>query len=167
MNGASSQYLKMYKDSLAPIVKNLLFQPMTRHNEDILFSGTFHMRDEKGELEPMVQHLGCFAGGMLALGAKLMKSDDDLILARKLTDGCIWAYNSTKAGAMPEVFHIVACVKSDCDWNEDSWYSAVAKHLGPAEGDKRSTHERVKSKIHDDRLVESYTKIDASKYILR
>ena len=167
MNGATSQYREMYVDTLEPIKKHLIFQPMTRDNEDILFSGQLHVEDSGNHfLEPLVQHLGCFAGGMLALGAKLMNSKDDLRLARKLTDGCIWAYNSTASGLMPEVFTVTAC-NDPCEWSEDHWRSAIASHLEKAEGDTRSTHEQVEAKIKDDGLSESFTKINDRRYILR
>ena len=155
----------MYKDALGQIKKNLLFRPMTRNNDDILLSGQFHMHDS-GQLEYMVQHLGCFAGGMLALGAKIMQNEDDLVLARKLTDGCIWAYNTTKSGAMPEVFHVAKCA-TPCEWNENEWFSAVARQWKAAPGDSRSAHERGVEKIQDERLSEGFTKIDDRRYILR
>lgn len=157
----------MYEDSLGPMKKNLLFQPMTKDNADILFSGKFHAEDSgKGKLEPVVQHLGCFAGGMLALGARIMDNEEDLRLARKLTDGCIWAYNSTKSGVMPEVFHITSCT-STCTWSEADWHSAIANRLEDTSDDTRATAERVKSKILNDRLVQGYTTIEDRRYILR
>jgi len=140
---------------------------MTIQNDDILFSGDIHVEDSgKANLEPRVQHLGCFAGGMLALGAKLLQSDEDLALARKLTDGCIWAYNSTQSGVMPEIFHITPCA-DPCSWQEEKWVLSVAELLEDTQNDTRSRDERVKSKIGDERLVSGYTSIEDRRYILR
>jgi len=157
----------MYEGSLGPIKNHLLFRPMTKQNDDILLTGDTHVEDSgKANMEPRVQHLGCFAGGMLALGAKIMQSDEDLALARKLTDGCIWAYNSTQSGVMPEIFHMTPCA-DPCLWQEDKWFSGVAERLEDSQDDTRSKDERVKSKIHDERLVSGYTSIEDKRYILR
>ena len=142
---------------------------MTKDNQDILFSGRFSVGDSgDGQLEFQVQHLGCFAGGMLALGARIMRNEDDLRLARKLTEGCIWAYNATQSGVMPEVFHVTPCTSTrTCTWKEEDWHCAVADRLKDSDDDTRPTSERVKSKIIDDRLVQGYTSIEDRRYILR
>ena len=158
----------MYEGSLDPVKDHLIFRPMTKDNVDILLSG--HARvDGSGNIEPepIVQHLGCFAGGMLALGAKIMDNDGDLALARKLTDGCIWAYDNTKAGVMPEVFHIVRCSDDPCQWEEQKWISGVADRLEDKESDSRSKQERAEAAIRDERLAKSYTSIEDRRYILR
>ena len=167
MHGAMRQYSDMYGDTIRPIKTNLLFRPMVHDDADILFSGTYHIRDGKGTLEPMVQHLGCFAGGMLALGARILQLEEDLEIARKLTDGCIWAYNNTQSGVMPEVFHIASCTDDSCRWDEIHWHSAIKKYLEDKVDDSHSVDDRIKSTISDSRLVEGFTKIDSSKYILR
>ena len=167
MNGATSQYSDMYADTIGPLKSNLLFRPMVKDEANILFSGTYHIRDGKGTLEPMVQHLGCFAGGMLALGARILQNEEDLGTARKLTDGCIWAYNHTQSGVMPEVFHITSCPDDSCKWDENHWHSAVKTYLVEKPDDFRSADDRILSKISDSRLVEGYSKIDSAKYILR
>ena len=157
----------MYEGSLQPIKSHILFRPMTKDNDDVLLSGDTHIEDfGNPTLEPRVQHLGCFAGGMLALGAKILQNDDDLALARKLTDGCIWAYNSTKSGVMPEVFHVIPC-PDPCSWQEDKWFSGVAEKVENAQDDIRPQNERVKSKITDERLIQGYTSIEDRRYILR
>lgn len=159
----------MYEESLESIKKHLLFRPMTNDNEDILFSGHVSVDDSvDGQLEFQVQHLECFAGAMLALGARIMHNEDDLRLARKLRDGCIWAYNDTQFGVMPEIFHAIPCSStSTCTWKEADWHSAIADPLEDSNDDTRSTSERVKSKIVDDRLVQGYTSIEDRRYILR
>ena len=52
---------------------------------------------------PKLEHLACFAGGMFALGARLVPGRrDDLNIARRYTESCYWAYNSTLTGLGPE-----------------------------------------------------------------
>ena len=125
---------------------------MTQDHNDVLFSGDIHI-DGSGEAhsEFRVQHLGCFAGRMLALGARIMQNKDDLALAHKLTDGCIWAYNSTQSSLMPEVFHITPC-GSPCSWQNEKWSAGVAERLEDDKEDTRSQQERVESGIQNQRL---------------
>lgn len=49
-----------------------------------------------------VEHLTCFAGGMLGMGAKLLNRDEDMSAARNVTEACVWAYESTDSGVGPE-----------------------------------------------------------------
>jgi mannosyl-oligosaccharide alpha-1,2-mannosidase len=71
-------------------------------------------------------HLTCFVGGLFGVGAKIFEHPDEIDIASKLTDGCIWAYESTNTGIMPEVFHTVPCANRDhCPWNETAWHDAL------------------------------------------
>ena len=159
----------MYEATLDPVKDHLIFRPMTKGEDDILLSGHARVHDVgKIEAEPVVQHLGCFAGGMLALGARIMNNQGDLALARKLTDGCIWAYENTKAGVMPEVFHIPQCSDDACQWEEAKWLSGVDERLeDKKEDDSRTQDERVQAAIRDERLSQGYTSIEDRRYILR
>lgn len=107
-----------------PMQDHILFKPMTPTNEDILLAGTIKAK-RPGQLDliPETQHLACFAGGMFALAAKLFNTAEDLEIAKKLVRGCIWAYNQTATGIMPEMFHVVPCPKDDpdCTWDEKAW----------------------------------------------
>ena len=166
MNGATPQYHDMYQATVQPIKDNLLFRPMVKGSPNILFSGQLYMQEGKPTLEPMVQHLGCFAGGMIALGARITQSDDDIQVARKLTEGCIWAYNNTQSGLMPEVFHVTPCT-DPCKWDESRWHSEVKHNLEDQKDNTLSDEDRVLSKIRGDRLIEGYTKISSRKFLLR
>jgi mannosyl-oligosaccharide alpha-1,2-mannosidase len=53
---------------------------------------------------------------MLAMGSKIFSRPHDLRLAEKLTDGCVWAYNATRTGIMPENFHVEVCYEKPCHW---------------------------------------------------
>ena len=59
---------------------------------------------------------------MLFRSAKIFDRPDDLPIARKLVDGCLWAYHSMPTGIMPELFHLTQCADpSDCSWIEQPY----------------------------------------------
>lgn len=125
--GGSELYEGMYKASINAIVEHALFRPMIPDEADILMAGKVRAL-EPGQLlqKPDVEHLGCFAGGMLALGGRLLSDTTHIHLARQLTDGCIWAYKASPLGIMPEDFSMVGCTNSSsCAWNETLWKEAT------------------------------------------
>ncbi|KAF2685562.1 glycoside hydrolase family 47 protein [Lentithecium fluviatile CBS 122367] len=124
LGGLVPKYKTMYEKSVEVVKKHLIFRPMLPNGEDILMSGKLFVPSAEnstkvGDLQPENAHLTCFAGGMFAMGAKLFDRPDDLEIAKKLTEGCIWSYNMTGTGIMPEVFDAVACEdREHCTWNE-------------------------------------------------
>ncbi|KKY27271.1 putative class i alpha-mannosidase 1a [Phaeomoniella chlamydospora] len=134
LGGQIPQYQTMYEYAMDAARKKLLFRPMTRDNRDILFSGklsTSGQQELDGEevkdvFEAEAAHLTCFAGGMFALGAKVFGIEGDLEIASKLTDGCIWAYESTVTHIMPEAALVVKCDDPEkCTWDETKWWDAL------------------------------------------
>ncbi|KAK8075978.1 glycoside hydrolase family 47 protein [Apiospora phragmitis] len=68
-------------------------------------------------------HLTCFLGGMFGLGGKIFGKGIDVAIGEKLADGCVWAYESTASGIMPESATVVPCRSADvCHWNETLWH---------------------------------------------
>ena len=114
----------MYETAIDAVNDRLLFRPMTRNNADILISGSLSIGKSPAAARTFVPHnthLTCFAGGMLAMGSKLFDRPDDLDIAIKLTDGCIWAANATATGIMPEELTIMPCNKrEECHWSEET-----------------------------------------------
>jgi len=53
---------------------------------------------------------------MLGLGSKILNRPHDLMLAEKITDGCVWAYNITASGVMGESFTVDICDEEPCHW---------------------------------------------------
>lgn len=133
LGGLEDQYQTMYEATLEPIKKYLLFRPMIPDEKrDILFAG---LVTTSGKLEnpadvnlkPENTHLTCFIGGMYAIGAKIFGREGDMDIAKKLTDGCVWSYEATATGIMPEIFLAVPCESTrTCPWNETKWYEALA-----------------------------------------
>ena len=133
LRGRSKQYKNMYLKSMTAIRDELLFRPMIQEkNRRVLFTAkrefTPLAKPPKKQEETVyeVTHLSCFLGGMVGLSAKLFGIDRDLQLARELTDGCVWAYESMPIGVMPELASVIPCPNLDvCDWNETRWYEAL------------------------------------------
>jgi mannosyl-oligosaccharide alpha-1,2-mannosidase len=129
LGGLKEQYKTMYFDSMETIRKDFLFRPMIQEKRDILFLTKYDIspkaKRKSERTKPIYEatHLGCFAGAMFALGSKVFGIPSDMPLAEKLTDGCVWAYESTLLGIMAEEFEMVPCEsKSSCPWNETRWH---------------------------------------------
>ncbi|KAK3642088.1 hypothetical protein LTR56_010959 [Elasticomyces elasticus] len=131
LGGLEAQYEAMYIASAEAVKRDILFRPMTPDNRDILISGTLRVavNATTGEyiktLVPEGEHLTCFAGGMFALAGKIFDRPEDVDIGRKLTDGCVWAYESTTMGIMPEVFSAMKCPEhweEECKWNQTAYW---------------------------------------------
>jgi mannosyl-oligosaccharide alpha-1,2-mannosidase len=118
----------MYISAMEGIKKHLLFHGMTKDKEDILFAGNIQFDSESGKeiFEYQTEHLKCFLGGMVALGCRVFGRPDDLPIAQKLVNGCVWAYDLMPTGIMPETLYISGCRKSDrCEWEEEKWFRDI------------------------------------------
>lgn len=169
LGGLTSQYRDMYAKAIAATKKHILFRPMTPDNSDILMSGSARAdgSENGAKGESTGQHLACFTGGMVGIASKLIGPPEDLAIARKLVDGCIWAYNATVTGIMPEIFHMVACDDLDhCEWDEKKWHQAVLNQHGRGD-DTTSEKERAEELIKENRLPPGFFQISERKYILR
>ena len=133
LGGLEEKYRTMYELAAESTIKNLLFRPMIPDEKrHILHAGLAKNAEKKDatndktNLEPEFTHLTCFAGAMFALGAKVFNREDDLDIAWKLTDGCVWAYEATNTGIMPETFLAIPCPDmDDCPWNETMWHEKL------------------------------------------
>ena len=133
LGGLEEKYRTMYELAAESTIKNLLFRPMIPDEKrHILHTGLAKNAEKKDatndktNLEPEFTHLTCFAGAMFAIGAKVFNREDDLDIAWKLTDGCVWAYEATNTGIMPESFLAVPCPDmDDCPWNETLWHEKL------------------------------------------
>ena len=127
---------KMYESAADAAIKHLLYRPMIKDEKrNILFPGQLTVKDEQGTMNVKKSerdffhegsHLGCFVGGMFGVGAKIFNRNADLDIAKRLTDGCVWAYESTPTGIMPEGFEMIPCETQDiCPFNQTRWYKAL------------------------------------------
>ncbi|KAK0269498.1 hypothetical protein LTR35_014794 [Friedmanniomyces endolithicus] len=136
LNGLTDQYKDMYIAAADTVAKHLLFRPMNPDNLDILLSGALKVSvnmttgEDINQHVPEGEHLTCFAGGMFALGGKLFDRPEDVEIGRRLTDGCVWAYESTTTGIMPELFTAMTCEgasdwREECKWNETAYWRSL------------------------------------------
>lgn len=116
LGGKTNQYIKMYHAAFKTAGQYHFFKPKTPGNQDILFPGTLSLSGSTPYLHPEMQHLSCFVGGMVGLGARINQSPKELETAIRLTNGCVWAYGNTATGIMPEVFTMEQCSMLGCDW---------------------------------------------------
>ncbi|CAJ2503102.1 Uu.00g104960.m01.CDS01 [Anthostomella pinea] len=121
LGGLEPVYEKLYRDAMDAVTEHLLFRPMTPDQADILFTGNVYVR-KRAELQPEVQHLGCFVGGMFGLGGKLLGLPEQLEIGEKITKGCVWAYDAMPAGIMPEIMAVIPCpTLAACEWDQAEW----------------------------------------------
>ncbi|KAF2702670.1 glycoside hydrolase family 47 protein [Pleomassaria siparia CBS 279.74] len=130
LGGQIEKYRTMFEMSMDAVKENLIFRPMVPNDDDILISGKLIINQFQGKLttafEAESAHLTCFAGGMFGMGAKIFNRPDDLVLAKKLTEGCVWSYNMTSTGIMPEAFVALPCESMEnCKWNETRYWEVL------------------------------------------
>lgn len=164
------QLKNMYDFAMTTAINNIFFQPMVPDNKDILVSGAVTVdSNTRTRLSPEGQHLGCYAGGMVAIGAKIFDKSEQMNTARKLVDGCIWAYDNMPSGIMPEQFFMVPCeMNSDCQWDEKKWEAAVLERAQAGEDDSpRNDAQLLNRTIREKMLPKGFSEILDSRYLLR
>lgn len=163
LNGSTKQYRRMWEAAMKAIKDRLLFRPMTENGEDVLFAGNVRYAG----FEPEAQHLTCFLGGTMAIAAKMFNRPDELSIARKLVDGCIWAYDLTPTGLMPEIFHVVKCADMEiCPWDEKAWLAAV-RRANDQDDDVEDPDESARQIAESRGLPPGITSVPDGRYILR
>jgi mannosyl-oligosaccharide alpha-1,2-mannosidase len=141
LGGLDSTYRTLYNNTMDAIRTHLLYRPLIPGDRNVLFSGKVQLNpylpdDRNHEMIYEVTHLTCFIGGMVGMGAKLFGLDADLAIAEKLADGCVWAYEATKSGVMPEDARAVPCENPlDCDWDEEKYYKYLDSRWSLREGE--------------------------------
>lgn len=169
LGGRNEQYRNMYTTALESFKKHLFFQPLNPNDEEMLISGSLKRHSAANvELVPEGQHLSCFAGGMVALAAKVFQQDSEMVTARKLVDGCLWAYESMPSGVMPEIFRAIPCemFPNNCTWSEAKWHEAVAHRIHQLDLTAQSS-ESVQRVIMQKSLPPGLTDIPDARYSLR
>lgn len=120
LKGGEEKYIPLYENMVAAAKENLVFKPWVENNKDILFVGSKKL-SLSGETEDNeMTHLSCFTGGMFALGGRILGRPEDVELGKKITEGCVWAYNRTRTGVMPETFYVRRCPQGqedDCEFD--------------------------------------------------
>ncbi|GME39805.1 Glycoside hydrolase family 47 [Neofusicoccum parvum] len=178
LGGATRQYRKLFALSSLPMKRHMFYRPMVPGNKDILLAGDVqtdgHVPPQTVYLEPKNQHLTCFAGGMFAIAGKIFASAEDVEVGRKLTEGCLWAYEASPHGIMPEVMYTLPCPQSGpfsadgCEWQEDAWFEAVATaHADPAAAADPASSADADALIQQKHLRKGVAKVADPRYLLR
>lgn len=162
LGGQDLIYQKLYERSMDTAAKHALFRPSTKDDLDILAPGFVQVEGSTVFLDPQLQHLGCYTGGMYALGGKIFENQEHIKIGRKLTDTCVWAYKTSPSGIMPEVSHLLKCANAtSCEWDENAWLEGARS---------RAEHAKEKDPHHNIanlRLPSGFTSIDDRRYVLR
>jgi mannosyl-oligosaccharide alpha-1,2-mannosidase len=160
LGGQSIQYRTMYENFVEVAKKRLFFRPMTVGDLDILISGTLNKSPKSaGSHNPVLEHLTCFTGGMLAIAGKIFSRPADVEDGRKLADGCVWAYRNTVSGIMPETFTAVPCQSRDsCKWDQEAWFKAIDSSAEP---------EIIQDRIRTQQLSPGFAYVQDRRYLLR
>ncbi|KJR84282.1 mannosyl-oligosaccharide alpha-1,2-mannosidase [Sporothrix schenckii 1099-18] len=177
LGGAVPAYRTMYLKALAAMSEHLFFRPLTKSAKPLLFPGD---KNTNGKLPadtvrtlPKVQHLGCFAGGMVGLAARLFDRPADMAVAEQLVEGCLWAYESAPFGIMPEIMSVAHCAtgaaSTPCVWDEKTWLGEVAAKQRPGGPKKNGDADsfNVAKVVDDQRLVPGVLRYEDRRYILR
>lgn len=171
LGGLTQQYQRMYEAAMVPVQKNIFFRPMTPDNQDILVSSGVRVNGNANRIVPDFkgQHLGCFTGGMVGIGAKIFDRADDMKTARQLVDGCIWAYNHTQTGIMPEIFRMVPCKDEKCEWDEGRWLKVVGTSTDIIDNKLNGMTDEDKGRwvAENQRIPPGFAAINDRRYILR
>jgi mannosyl-oligosaccharide alpha-1,2-mannosidase len=98
---AAQQYRKIYEQSVDAARKFLFFgidlYDWSPPHRAMMGIGKF-----SGQQVHEIEHLTCFAGGMLGMGSKLLDRPQDLVDGEKFTQACYWLSAATPTGLQPE-----------------------------------------------------------------
>lgn len=178
LGGALDQPRRMY-ERFIDVAKKAIFRRVPNpENIPIIFPGDLKIKvfDVGSEISYVAkgQHLSCFVGGMLGIASKIFNRPDELNLAIQATDGCVWAYNSTATGLMPEIFRFQPCggideeqTGSSCAYSEAGWRTAVRDYYSGDTPLGDAMDDEVNKVIESRRLAPGFLEMVDRKYILR
>lgn len=170
MGARTEQFRRMFTTAMDKIKNRLIFRANAKNDQQVLFAGNARASYSDGALEHQVEHLKCYLGGTVGVGAKVFNRPEDLSTARGLVDGCIWAYDVMPTGIMPEILYVSPCDDMEqCEWDEKKWYRDVRRRLlrgGPSASDDSKSKE-TKSLIESRKLQPGVTDVTDPQYKLR
>ncbi|KAJ2898431.1 hypothetical protein MKZ38_003938 [Zalerion maritima] len=152
------QYKALAIDALEATKNHLLFRPMTLDDRDILFAAKIILR-KGGDPDYLFEssHLACFVGGMFGMSGKLFENEEYVDLGKRLTDGCVWAYESFPSGIMPENSRVVPCKDPyDCPWNETIWHDWIDP-MGEAKDKQQKQYDERQALRMEEEKAEAET----------
>jgi mannosyl-oligosaccharide alpha-1,2-mannosidase len=163
LGSLTTQYKTMWIGAARAIRKYILFRAQIPDNgRDLMFTGIATRYSDVGDImfEPRTEHLGCFAGGMFGLAARVFNQPSDFVIGEALTNGCVWAYQSGPIGLMAETYTALPCPILDgspCEFNQSSW-----------EVDKKTPANcHSNDCTGNDNLPEGVVSVSDARYLLR
>ncbi|KAI9254303.1 glycoside hydrolase [Sporodiniella umbellata] len=98
-DGRIPQYARMYLESIDSMKQYMLTQ---LEGTKFLYLPAYDAL--RREQQPHMDHLTCFAPGMLAIGSKLFNRPDDLKVAKGILETCVYMYRTSSTGLSPETW---------------------------------------------------------------
>ncbi len=185
LGGLLEQPRKIYEGFIEVAKKHMFRRALNADNIPLIISGDIRVTGRDSSLTITTtargQHLTCFVGGMVGIGARIFNRYEDLDIAIQLTDACVWSYNITASGIGPEIFSFVPCGKIEdsqtgekCAFSTEKWHTAMRQYWRPTnsrvqetEADRAAAEEHVLGLIKGRRLPPGIVDIQEPKYILR
>ncbi|KAK7749925.1 hypothetical protein SLS53_000507 [Cytospora paraplurivora] len=180
LGGVFDQPKKMYEKFIGVAKKHLMRRALNADNIPIVISGDVKVKvfqDEnlnKRVHVPRGQHLTCFVGGMVGLASKIFRRPAEMDLAMQLTDGCVWAYNNTATGIMPEIFGFAPCggiedsqTGPDCMYSDLKWRTAIRDHYSGPKAPLNPMSNDLDQLIKGRKLRPGFVELNDKKYVLR
>jgi mannosyl-oligosaccharide alpha-1,2-mannosidase len=101
---SAQQYRRIYEQSV-DAARQYIFYDITSYDWSPSHKGMLGIgKTEPGGLHVHeIEHLTCFAGGMLGMGSKLLDRQQDMVDAERFTQACYWLSAATPTGLQPEV----------------------------------------------------------------
>lgn len=167
LGARTNQFHNMYSTAMDPIKKKVIFRGNVKgkDGQHVLFPGNTRAIYLDNEVEPQMEHLKCYLGGTVGIGAKIFNRPEELSIARGLVDGCIWAHDVMPTGIMPEIMYVSPCEKvEDCEWDEQKWYRDVRRRVG---GRSQESDSEIKTTVKNHGLQPGVTDIPDAQYKLR
>ncbi|KAF9380071.1 hypothetical protein CPB97_008588 [Podila verticillata] len=97
--GKAPKYKAMFEEAADSVSRYMVTRP-ENGNENLAILGL--VQSSSRTISTEMEHLGCFMGGSLAMGAKYFDRPDDMKLAKALTEACFMSYHMSETRLGPE-----------------------------------------------------------------
>lgn len=127
----AEQYKRLYEGSVDASRKIIFWDLDIVPGRDLLAIGKW----DNGRPVPEIEHLTCFAGAMLGLGAKLLDRPEDMDDAEAFTESCYWLSAATPSGLQPESVEFYDSTNAALAYENISLATGETYHPAPSKVD--------------------------------
>ncbi|KAF9092233.1 hypothetical protein BGX27_001866 [Mortierella sp. AM989] len=99
LDGKTQIFKDMFLKAVESIKNYMILSPDNGSKDYVIIGQAYSATKD---IEPEMEHLACFMAGSLAMGSKYFDRPDDLVLARKVAEGCYLGYSHSVTGLGPE-----------------------------------------------------------------